>query len=154
MRVPVQADERRAACFQKERHQRSNEHSRRNHHDMTEKYSLEDYLQNKPAPEPAPTPEEKLEWLAGSGPAKTYPGPIEEHDREWLKRLQNEPGYLILMRLLQNIVLRYENSAKLLSQTDPLGNKDALAAAWAYAGVAKLIKAELEREVATEIAKI
>lgn len=119
-------------------------------------YSLEDYLNRK---EPPVTDAEAIAMkdpAAAIGQHITYNhgGPIDEHDREWLKRLQNEPGYLILMRLLQNIVLRYENSAKLLSQTDPLGNKDALAAAWAYAGVAKLIKGELEREVAAEIAKI
>lgn len=123
---------------------------------MTKKYRLEDYLQNKPRPEPE-TPAEfaqELGYRLADSVRREFAGPIEEHDREWLKRLQNEPGYLILMRLLQNIVLRYENSAKLLSQTDPLGHKDELAAAWAYAGVAKLIKAELEREVAAEIAKI
>jgi hypothetical protein len=116
-------------------------------------YSLEDYLQNKPAPEPVimPSPVDP----AGEGRYNSRDsGPVDDYDREWLKRLQNEPGYLILMRLLQNIVLRYENSAKLLSQTDPLGHKDELAAAWAYAGVAKMIKNELEREVAAEIAKI
>lgn len=120
---------------------------------MTEKYSLEDYLQNKPAPEPK-SAQDPAAAVGYNLVSHTAAGPVDDHDREWLKRLQNEPGYLILMRLLQNIVLRYENSAKLLSQTDPLGNKDALAAAWAYAGVAKMIKNELEREVAAEIAKI
>jgi hypothetical protein len=119
---------------------------------MTDKYSLEDYLNNKTPPEPEPDgeppPIDILKWV--NSPA----GPIEPHDREWLKRLQNEPGYLILMRMLNNIVLRYETSAKLLSQTSPLENKDALAAAWAYAGIAKIMKEQLEREVAAEIAKI
>lgn len=116
------------------------------------KYSLEDYLQNKApqSPEAALEPDDDLPNVR----LKTAAGPIEPHDREWLKRLQNEPGYLIFMRMLQNIVLRYETSAKLLSQTDPLGNKDQLAAAWAYAGIAKIMKEQLEREVAAEIAKI
>jgi hypothetical protein len=114
-------------------------------------YSLEDYLKNQPPPEPEPAdddlPNVKLK-------VKHAGGPVDQSDREWLKRLQNEPGYLIFLRLFQNIVQRYENSATLLSKTDPLGHKDELAAAWAYAGVARVIKEQLEREVAAEIAQL
>ena len=119
---------------------------------MTMTYTLEDYLKNK-QPEEPPT-QDPAEAQGYNLVAHTFPGPVTESDRDWLKRLQNEPGYLVLLRMFENIVQRYENSAKLLSQTDPLGNKDALAAAWAYAGVAKAIKEELEREVAAEIAQI
>jgi hypothetical protein len=152
--MPVQIDGSHRAAKQKERQNSTDGNCGRNDYRMT--YRLEDYLQNKPMP---PELEAAGYEMANEAVRQLYAkhetaGPIEDHDREWLKRLQNEPGYLILMRMLQNIVQRYENSAKLLSQTDPLGNKDALAAAWAYAGIAKLIKEQLEREVAGEIAKI
>jgi hypothetical protein len=110
--------------------------------------TLEDYLRNPPKlleemPEEVPEPQ----------PPSTFAGhgPIGDYERAWLKRLQNEPGYLIIFKMLNNIVQRFENSARLLSTADPLGNKDAVANAWAYAGVAKAIKEQLEREVAMEV---
>jgi hypothetical protein len=115
---------------------------------MTGFLSLDDYLRNPPKlveePEPEPPKTVQLTTLAGD---------IGPYERVWLKRLQNEPGYLLIFKMLNNIVQRFENSARLLSITDPLGNKDAVANAWAYAGVAKALKEQLEREIAMEVAQ-
>ena len=109
---------------------------------------LEDYLQNPPklVEEPDPEPPAPV-------PHTTLAGEIGPYERVWLKRLQNEPGYLILFKLMNNIVQHFEKNASLLSQADPLGNKDAVANAWAYAGVAKGIKEQLEKNIAMEIAQ-
>jgi hypothetical protein len=113
---------------------------------------LEDYLQRTYAePQEEPEPEENLPKVH---PLAATFGALDENDRDWLKRLQNEPGYLILFKMLNNIVLSYERSATVQSQGDPLGNKDAVANAWAYASIGRHLRDQLLREIATEIAKL
>lgn len=116
---------------------------------MTDKpLTLEDYLRNPPklveeqpeAKEPKRVPDPGLIWG----------GLLDQHDRAWLKRLKNEPGYAILFRVANNIVLGFENSARILSQADPLGNKDAIANAWAYAAIGKEVVRRLQAAISEE----
>lgn len=116
------------------------------------KLSLEDYIRDQARIEEPEEVEDQPELprpaaFAGSGP-------LTESDRDWLKRLRNEPGYLVLFRLFNNIVQRFETSATVLSTGDPLGNEKAVMQAWAYAAVAKGIKEQLEKEISVEISKI
>lgn len=111
-------------------------------------YRLEDYLSGK-----NPPPEEVQEGGTGAVERHETGGELDEHDREWLRRLVNEPGYRVFWKLLLNLVLSYELNAKSLSMSDPLGNGGAVVSAWAYAAMARAIKVQLENEVAGELKK-
>jgi len=81
------------------------------------------------------TPE--LEALAkGDEPqATTQPGdarPLDNDDREHLKRLRLEPGWPVVLRLWNRDIQQAEHQAKGISLDDPLGNSKQLADAWAY----------------------
>jgi hypothetical protein len=123
----------------------------------TTKLTLEDYLRNpvnlEEADEQSNGESEKQLVAAQEALSKAGHGPVSDYDRKWLKRLQFEPGYLILFRMLNNIVLRFENSATVLSQGDPLGNAAEVAKAWAYAAMARGVKEQLEKEITQEIAQ-
>lgn len=113
---------------------------------------LEDYLRGQGLTVETSDPEAE-ERLAAEAPTPAVKGAIGEYEREWLKRLKNEPGYQILLQLLEKIVLRWEDHARLLSQSDPLGNKEAVANAWAYASIAKICSKTLQSDIEAEIAK-
>lgn len=115
--------------------------------------TLEDYLRNLPQVEdivPTQAAEDDLSNVRLKDPGLIWGGLLNDHDREWLKRLKNEPGYAILFCVANNIVLGFENSARVLSQADPLGNKDAIANAWAYAAIGKEVVRRLQLAVDEE----
>lgn len=114
---------------------------------------LEEYLRSQPFTSEAVASLATEENLAAEMPVPVIPGAIGQYERDWLKHLQNEPGYRILLKLLENIVLRYEDRARLLSQSDPLGNKEAVANSWAYAAIAKIVSKTLQDEIEAEILK-
>lgn len=68
----------------------------------------------------------------------------------WVHKLRGEPGYSILLRLLNLRVQKREESASLLSQQDPLGQKDDIAKNWAYIACFKQVIREIEILVAGE----
>lgn len=99
---------------------------------------LEDYILGKPLNA------ENAALMNGEEPAAQRPQPAQEtmpvnvsgelteEDREWLRRLFHEPGYQIFLRLLDCAIHNREESAKLLSSTDPLGNSQEVIKEWTY----------------------
>lgn len=77
-----------------------------------------------------------LDTDSGGSPFAPPPFPvaraIDDDDREHLRRLMLEPGWNVMLRLLDNDMVHQENLAKALSTNDPLGNREAVANAWAY----------------------
>jgi len=55
-----------------------------------------------------------------------------EEEMEWVRRLKYEPGFPILMRLINSAIQKREDAAKLLSSTDPLNNQDSIIREWTY----------------------
>jgi hypothetical protein len=72
---------------------------------------------------------------AESLPALTSPRDVRElddDDREHLRRLQLEPGWKVLLRLVDRDIDNEEALVKKLSLADPLGNRDEVVNGWAY----------------------
>lgn len=72
-------------------------------------------------------------------------------DRDWLRRLTVEPGWQILMWLIDSTIEAREESAILLSQTNPIANKDKMAQEWTYVAVMKEVAKILRGRVRHEI---
>jgi hypothetical protein len=68
---------------------------------------------------------------------------LTTEDREWLRRLINEPGFSVLLRLLNRTILKREEGAKLLSSNDPFGDKDRIIKEWAYIACFKAVLLEV-----------
>jgi len=77
--------------------------------------------------------------------------PLTDDDREHLRRLKFEPGWAVLLRLIDKQIKTQEDGAKLLSMGDPLGNRDQVSQLWAYVAMLKRARdtmvASLEEEV-------
>jgi hypothetical protein len=102
---------------------------------MGELTELEKYLQG------IPLTEENAALMQGRDPVMQLViesetpakmGSLTDDDREWLRRLQHDPGFQVLLRLLNSAITSREESAKVLSSTDPLGNKEKIVNEWAY----------------------
>jgi hypothetical protein len=118
-----------------------------------ENSAFENYLTGKPLSA------EIAALMEGREPAAEIQYPQETtsytdargHSREptpeeitWVHRLKGEPGYSILLRLLKLRVQKREESASLLSQQDPYGQKDDIAKNWAYIACFKQVIREIE----------
>ena len=71
----------------------------------------------------------------------------DEDDRMWLRRLVAEPGYAVLLKLVNRAIQRREDSARLLSSVDPFGNKEQIVNEWAYIACYKAVLVEIQRAV-------
>jgi hypothetical protein len=95
---------------------------------------------DEPEPEPDPAPR--------AGAKKRT---INNDEREWLRRLTVEPGWPILMWLVDSLIEAREESAILLSQTDPLTNQNAMVKEWTYIAsmkeVAKVMRDRVRHEI-------
>lgn len=84
-----------------------------------------------------------------SAPVDTRP--INDDEREHLRRMKFEPGWPVIMRLLDREIQKQEAVARSMSMDDPLANGPAIAQAWAYVAMQKrtrnLIVSTLEQEV-------
>lgn len=106
---------------------------------------LEKFLQGKPLNE------ENAALMQGREPATEFESEtkakdldgLSTEDREWLRRLTNEPGFNVLLRLLNRTILRREESAKLLSSSDPFGDRDRIIKEWAYIACFKAVLLEI-----------
>lgn len=58
--------------------------------------------------------------------------PLTESEREDLARLLAEPGWRVLERLRKRALRTMERNAMLVSEIDPLGNKEKIVNGWAY----------------------
>jgi hypothetical protein len=118
---------------------------------------LEDYLRNRPVAPSENAKGEKastaapLPMPARGGAKKTE---LDDDDREWLKRLVVEPGWSVLMRLLDSNIARREQAAVTLSQVDPVKNKDEIVTAWTYVGAMKETKVSILGLIQVEIDKL
>jgi hypothetical protein len=100
--------------------------------------AFEDYIAGKPLTEelarlkagvldpPEPGPMEVPAWEPDN-----LERPLNDGEREDLRRLMSEPGWRVLERLRKKCVRQMEQNAILVSQTNPLTNERGIAVGWA-----------------------
>lgn len=115
--------------------------------------SLDDYLKGKPlTPEMAEmmAASEEVEQVVAQvrNPRRTA---ITDDDRYHLKALRGQPGWEVLIRVLENAIVEQQESVILLSQSDPLRNKEGIALEWAYLACMRWAKRKLESALAEEM---
>lgn len=121
------------------------------------KVSLDDYLKGRPLS--AEHAEMMLEseaeqqpvYVAQDEPKRTK---FSEDERHYLNKLRNEPGWEVLKRVLDNAILRQQDSAIVLSQNDPLRNKDEIALQWGYLTCLRWAARQIEYEVDLELRQL
>lgn len=80
---------------------------------------------------------------------------IADDDREHLRRLLVEPGWPVLLKLLDSDIERREDAAKRASLTDPIGiGEGGLKAMWADVAYFKKARNKLVGMAETEVAKL
>jgi hypothetical protein len=79
---------------------------------------------------------------------------LDDDDREHLRRLTLEPGWPILLRLLDRSIERLKTAAEQSSLDNPLGNRDAVAQGWAYVSMMKNARASVESMAKNEVRKL
>jgi hypothetical protein len=57
---------------------------------------------------------------------------ITDDDREHLRRMKFEPGWPVLLKLVDREIEKQDDFAQELSMDNPLGNRDKVAEQWAY----------------------
>lgn len=80
--------------------------------------------------------------------------PLDDDDREHLRRFKSEPGWNVMMRLLDSDIRHQENLAKAASKSDPLGNREQVANFWAYVSMLEKSKSRMIWLIDEEIAKL
>jgi hypothetical protein len=100
--------------------------------------AFEDYIAGKPLTEelarlkagvldpPEPEPMGVPAWEPDN-----LERPLNDGEREDLRRLMSEPGWRVLERLRKKCVRQMEQNAILVSQTNPLTNERGIAVGWA-----------------------
>lgn len=88
------------------------------------------------------------------GEAKANEDELTDDDREWLRRLIHEPGFNILLRLLNSAIAKREKGVTVLSSQDPLSNKERIVAEWAYVACFKTVMRDIQLMVQEQIIKI
>lgn len=80
---------------------------------------------------------------------------ITDDDREHLRRLLVEPGWRVLLKLLDSELQRSEDAAKRSSLHDPLGlGEGGLIATWADVAYAKKARDKIVALAESEVAKL
>lgn len=79
---------------------------------------------------------------------------LDDADRKALYRLTHEPGWEVLTRIRKRTCAAAEKAATLLSQDNPLGNKEAIANGWAYLSVMRDVMRAESAAIEAEIAKV
>lgn len=120
---------------------------------------LEDFLQGKPLNDALAALKDGEDPDRKKGPQAVEEGAnpkskrqrLNNDDREWLRRLTLEPGWNILMWLLDSAIEQREESAKLLSQQDPVNHQAEIITAWTYTAafkeVARLMRDRIRAEI-------
>lgn len=80
--------------------------------------------------------------------------PCDDADRKALLKLTQEPGWEVLTRLRRIACAEAEKAATLVSQDNPFGNKDKIAAGWAYFAVMKQILQVEKSMIETELQQL
>ena len=73
---------------------------------------------------------------------------LTTEDIDWLRRLTNEPGFPILIRLLNQAIQKREDGAKLLSSVDPLANTGEIIKQWTYIACFKEVMNDVHKLIA------
>lgn len=119
---------------------------------------LEDFLAGVPLTEEnaalqrGEEPQESTPQANQSNEGASKRGPLSNDERDWLKRLTGEPGWAILMRLLENSIEDRQERAILLSQTDPIANQAEMAKQWTYVAAMKEAARTIRERIKEEIA--
>lgn len=80
--------------------------------------------------------------------------PLDDDDREHLRRLSLEPGWAVLFKLLDNDIRKSENAMKVASMTDPLADPPRLASGWADVAKMKAIRQRMVQLIDEEVKKL
>lgn len=81
-----------------------------------------------------------------------HSGLLSDDEKTWLRRLVNEPGFPVFIRLLNSTFQNHEDMVRLLSTTDPLKNKDQVLNEWAYLACFKKLLFQIQLIVKNAIA--
>jgi len=76
---------------------------------------------------------------------------IDDDDREHLRRLTLEPGWPVLLRLLDRDIEKSEDAMKATSMVDSLNNRDRIANGWADVAKMKAMRTRLNTLIENEI---
>lgn len=79
---------------------------------------------------------------------------FSDRERKYLQKLRKEPGWPVFLRLLEKDIHMRERSAMLLSQNDPLLNRDRIANEWSYVAIYKQMDRRIENLINEEILKL
>lgn len=82
----------------------------------------------------------------GAGPRR--PATLSAEDREWLRRLTTEPGWIILLHTLDASLARHTQDAIALSEHDPIANASQIIKAWTYVKSFREVYAEILQSTA------
>lgn len=85
---------------------------------------------------------------------EVVPGELSDVDREHLRRLKFEPGWTILVRIVDESIDREEEDVKRQSIIDPLKNKEAIANGWAYIAMLRRARSKFVNKLDDEIGKL
>jgi hypothetical protein len=77
--------------------------------------------------------------------------PLKQDERAALREMRQGPGWPVLQRLLERATISHTNAAILLSQEDPAGKTEDLAAVWLTVKVWKHMVNLLNQMVETEL---
>lgn len=117
---------------------------------MAETTQLEKFLAGTPL-------NEDLETLAAGNELEPEQvqvpraGALTDDDREHLRRLKYEPGFPILLSLLDEEIAAQRKMLESASMEDPLGNRDKIAEGWAYIAMQKRVRITLVSRMDAEI---
>jgi hypothetical protein len=126
--------------------------------------TLEDYLKGIPLNEdlaalkrgedPYESTVEAVQAAASTFASAITSLTITDDDREHLRRLILEPGWRVMIGLLDNEITHQEDTAKAASMNDPLGNRDQVANYWAYVAMLRQARTLVMQLVENEVAKL
>lgn len=110
--------------------------------------SLDRYLAGLPlSDDNAALMEGREPAIHAGGEAKAKHSSLHDDEKEWLRRLVNEPGFGVLLKVLESSIQRREDGAKVLSSIDPLGNAAEIAKEWAYVAIQRQVLQEIQNTV-------
>jgi hypothetical protein len=110
--------------------------------------TLENYLAGRPLSEELAAliddqDEQRASHSPDPFPLTTTDGPLTAEDKQCIRRLVYEPGFQLLIKVINTTIQNHEDSVRLLSTTDPLKNKERIVNEWAYVACFKRVLAEI-----------
>ena len=76
---------------------------------------------------------------------------LDDDDREALQTMLRQPGYKVLLKIIDGYVGAMKDGAQVVSLQEPLANGEKIGRAWAYALIAQNLRLSLENGVALEL---